>query len=60
MKKFLPVALFFIAIANLQAQTLLINEFSCSNQSQLADVFNEYEDWVEIYNPSANIVYKWE
>ena len=56
MKKFLLFAVALTVITNLQAQSLYINEFSCSNKSQLADVFNEYEDWVEIYNPSASAI----
>ncbi len=33
--------------------TLLINEFMASNDSNVADPQGEYDDWIEIYNPTA-------
>jgi hypothetical protein len=56
MKKLLLIAVAFTLCTCLSAQSLFINEFSCSNKSQLADNFNEYEDWVEIYNPSGSSI----
>ncbi len=32
---------------------LVINEFMASNSSCIADEQNEFEDWIEIYNPTA-------
>lgn len=32
---------------------LLINEFMASNTSARADEYGEYDDWLEIYNPSG-------
>lgn len=34
---------------------IVINEYSASNR-QILDEFNNYEDWVELYNTSANFV----
>jgi len=31
---------------------LFINELSASNSSDIADEYNEYDDWFEIYNPN--------
>jgi hypothetical protein len=35
---------------------VVINEYSCSNLSQTPDNYGEYEDWIELYNPSASPV----
>jgi hypothetical protein len=35
---------------------LVINEFMAANDSTLADEWGEYDDWVEIYNPTADPV----
>lgn len=32
---------------------LLINEFMASNSSSMMDEYGEYDDWVEIYNPTS-------
>lgn len=29
---------------------IVINEYSCSNTNTVTDAFNQYEDWVELYN----------
>lgn len=36
--------------------TLFINEFMASNLGTVADEFNEFDDWIEIYNPQDTIV----
>jgi len=36
---------------------LRINEFMASNNSTISDQYGEYDDWVEIYNPTANRVW---
>lgn len=36
--------------------TLFINEFMASNSETIADEFNEFDDWIEIYNPQDTIV----
>ncbi len=35
---------------------IIINELMSSNTSEIMDDFNEYEDWIEIYNPSDTAV----
>lgn len=55
-KVVLFVVLFVTAYLPSKSQVLYINEFTCSNKSAYTDVFNEYEDWVEIYNPTFNTV----
>ena len=36
---------------------LLINEFMASNSSTVSDEYGEYDDWVEIYNPTGDEVW---
>lgn len=35
---------------------LLINEISNKNSGQIADENNSFEDWIELYNPSASAI----
>jgi gliding motility-associated-like protein len=35
---------------------VLINEYSCSNLSSVTDAYGEYEDWIELYNPTSATV----
>lgn len=35
---------------------LVINEFLASNDAFIADEFGNYDDWIEIHNPTANPV----
>lgn len=35
---------------------IVINEYSCSNLSSVADNFGDYEDWVELYNTTSSPV----
>ena len=46
------VLLFFSTLYRLSAQ-VVINEYSCSNLSNIVDNYNEYEDWIELYNTGA-------
>ncbi|MBT3622211.1 MAG: hypothetical protein HN535_05635, partial [Flavobacteriales bacterium] len=32
---------------------ILINEYSAANYNTFADNYGEFEDWVELYNPTA-------
>jgi len=32
---------------------LVINEFSCANRNTITDDYGEYEDWIELFNPSG-------
>ena len=44
-------AVFCVFHANSQ---IVINEYSAANYDTYADNYGEYEDWVELYNPTAN------
>lgn len=49
------IILFFLAQISFSIKSqIIINEYSCSNISTITDAFGEYEDWVELYNASAN------
>ena len=37
-------------------QTILINEFMSSNVLTIPDEDNDYEDWIELYNPSEQMI----
>ncbi|MCX6274640.1 MAG: CotH kinase family protein [Bacteroidetes bacterium] len=46
-----PIFISFFLIASLNAQAdIVINEYSCSNMSQVADDYGDYGDWIELYN----------
>lgn len=49
------LALLLLPLSGIQAQ-VLINEYSCSNESILTDPFGKYSDWVELYNPGGTPV----
>ncbi|MCW8848833.1 MAG: lamin tail domain-containing protein, partial [Melioribacteraceae bacterium] len=38
------------------ADKIIINELMSSNTSEIMDDFNEYEDWIEIFNPNDTAV----
>ena len=38
------------------SQTIQINEIQVSNKKTYCDGFGEFEDWIELYNPSDSIV----
>jgi spore coat protein CotH len=42
----------YIVLTDPCAQPLLINEFLASNDAILPDEFGEFDDWVELYNPT--------
>jgi hypothetical protein len=50
----LVTALIFL-FCQLQAQ-IVINEYCCSNLDKFPDNYGEYEDYIELYNTSANTV----
>ena len=52
MKKFLALLFLFVASATTYAQ-VVINEGSNRNYSTIIDEEGEYNDWIELYNPSA-------
>ncbi len=41
------------AAVSTHAQSVMINEFLASNGNILADEDGEFEDWIELYNPTA-------
>lgn len=50
------VALAFVLLLQTDAHAqVVINEYSCSNRS-IPDAFGNFEDWVELYNPSGQAV----
>ena len=56
MRKFLSFLLcFFIFFFTINAQ-IVINEYSAANYDTFLDNYGEYEDWVELFNPTATIV----
>ncbi|MBT6809334.1 MAG: hypothetical protein HOA52_07590, partial [Flavobacteriales bacterium] len=44
----------FIFITSASYSQLVINEYSAANYDSYQDNYGEYEDWVEIYNSTAN------
>lgn len=54
MRKLLTL-LFLIPAFFTRAQ-IVINEYSCSNLSTVVDAYNQYEDWIELYNSGAGAV----
>ena len=47
----------FLILMCIEAQSqVMINEYSCSNMNTITDNYNEYEDWIELYNNSAATV----
>jgi len=46
-------ALAFVLLATTSAQAVVINEFLAWNWNTVADEDGDYEDWIELYNPSA-------
>jgi gliding motility-associated-like protein len=57
MKKYYQLFCFLACFLFFEEKTkaqVIINEFSCSNVSTLLDNYNEYEDWIEIHNPTGS------
>jgi gliding motility-associated-like protein len=52
--RILITVLFFLFHFSESKAQVLINEYSCSNLTTIADGFGELVDWVELYNPTAN------
>ncbi len=50
-KHYLLILLACFSVCTLQAQ-VVINEFSAANHDDFLDNYDEYEDWVELYNTS--------
>lgn len=56
MRKLLLQLIAFCAFYSPLSAQIVINEYSCSNISTLADNYGNYEDWVELYNTSGSSV----
>ena len=50
------IFIFILAAPRFSGAQVVINEFSCSNLSQLPDTFTTFEDWIELYNTSASAI----
>ena len=48
------VLLFCVFFVLKSSSQVLINEYSAANYAAYTDNYGEYEDWVELYNPTAN------
>ena len=48
------ILLFCVCFALKSSSQVLINEYSAANYAAYTDNYGEYEDWVELYNPTAN------
>ncbi len=57
MNKHLLAGFIFLCLGGpmLLAQ-VVINEYSCSNRNIIADNFGDFEDYIELYNPTASVV----
>ncbi|CAN5608788.1 hypothetical protein BH11BAC1_BH11BAC1_02520 [soil metagenome] len=57
-KNYLTVILisFFLAAAPQVNADIVINEYSCSNMTQVIDDYGDYGDWIELYNTGAATV----
>ena len=51
------VLILLIALTTRQARAaIVINEYSCSNLSQVVDNYGDYGDWIELYNTGGGSV----
>jgi len=48
--------LFFSLVTFRSEADIVINEYSCSNLSQVTDDYGEYGDWIELYNTGGSSV----
>jgi hypothetical protein len=48
--------LLFISASRFASADIVINEYSCSNLSQVQDDYQEYGDWIELYNTGGSSV----
>src|SRR5882724_642031 len=53
-KNFFSVLSFLLFLAGTgRAQSVKINEYSCSNMSSFVSNLGTYEDWIELYNTTG-------
>lgn len=57
-KKYITVtfSLSLMIICKALISQVVINEYSCSNLSNFQDNYNQYEDWVELYNTGSTAI----
>lgn len=56
-KNYYALVLLFFSFAFQSANAdIVINEYSCSNLTQVQDDYGEYEDWIELYNTAGTTV----
>jgi hypothetical protein len=55
LKIFFSLSMLLLSGLAVQGQ-VVINEFSCANKNTILDNYNEYEDWIELYNAGATAV----
>ena len=55
MKKYFLFLFLFFAFSFVKGQ-VIINEYSAANYDTDQDNYGEYEDWVELYNPTAAVI----
>lgn len=55
-KKFLHLFTVLFAFSISANSQIVINEYSCSNVNTIQDNFNNYEDWIELYNKGNSTV----
>ena len=55
MKKLFTLLFISLSCTFAKAQ-VVINEYSCSNLNSYLDAFNQYEDWIELYNAGGTAV----
>ena len=55
MKRIQIIFLLTFVVSFSRAQ-VLINEYSAANFDSYLDNYNEYEDWIELYNSSSNSI----
>ena len=50
------LTLLFLLLSHILCGQVVINEYSAANYDTFQDNYGEYEDWIELYNPTANPV----
>lgn len=45
-----------VQMGYLEVPAIVINEFMASNDTAFADEYGEYNDWIEIYNPTNQVI----
>ena len=56
MKRIFTSISFIVLIAPMANAQVVVNEFSAANLNQFTDNYQNYEDWIELYNTSGSSV----